>query len=164
MGRGRTPTPTAILKARGSYRADRHGKKGEVVEPPPELPACPEHLDAVARSTWARLAADLYALGVLTSIDVGILATYCAVYSRWVEAEVRLRADGFMLTGKKNGKVYQNPYLAVVNRFVDQLTKLGAELGLSPAARTRVRIPPPKPPGEFSLERFMMKPVLKIAK
>ena len=37
------------------------------------------------------------------------------------------------------GNIIQNPYLSIANRALDQLNKLGAEFGMTPSSRSRVK-------------------------
>lgn len=71
-----------------------------------------------------------------------MLAAYCQVWSRWVLAERMVAKTGLMLTSKRTGVLYPNPYLSVASRALDQLTRLGQLFGLDPSSRTRLKTPP----------------------
>ena len=43
-----------------------------------------------------------------------------------------------MIIKTPNGSVQQSPYIGIINRQAVLVKALGAELGLSPAARTRI--------------------------
>ena len=49
------------------------------LNPQPQIarPDAPDHLTGLARSEWDRVVVDLVALGNLTDLDRGALATYC---------------------------------------------------------------------------------------
>ena len=63
MGRrGPPPTPTPMLKLRGSWRADVNR-----AEPQPEMgkPKCPDWIDVYAKAAWKQLVPQLEQMGVL---------------------------------------------------------------------------------------------------
>lgn len=135
--KGRPPVPTALKILRGNP-GKRPLNKNEP-QPEVEIPDCPPHLDEEAKAEWERLAAELAALGILTNIDRGVLATYCLSWSRWVKAELMVQKTGEILKSKDGG-LYQNPYLAVANRAKDDLRAIGALLGLNPCDRVRLHV------------------------
>ena len=133
--RGRKPKPTALKRAKGNP-----GKRGyNHAEPvPPEgLPDCPEHLTDAARDEWHRIAQALYDMGVLTLVDRAALAAYCQCYGRWVEADRMLESTPKLLK-TKSGYVQQSPWLSVSNKQLELMGRYMAELGLTPASRSRV--------------------------
>lgn len=135
---GRKPTPTALRRARGNpgKRAWNHA------EPVPEggMPTCPRHLSGAAKTEWKRLAASLHRMGVLTVVDRAAMAAYCQCYGRWVEAERKL-AETPTLIRTPSGHVQQSPWLSVANRQLDLMGRYMTELGLTPAARSRIVAP-----------------------
>lgn len=132
---GRRPKPTAIRRAEGNpgKRAWNHAEP----QPPTAKPTCPRHLGAIARTEWQRLAGVLHRMGVLTQVDRAALAAYCACYGRWVEAERRL-AETPALIRTPSGHVQQSPWLSIANRQMELMGRYMAELGLTPASRSRV--------------------------
>ena len=58
--------PQAIKRAAGTYRNDRDGQGLDL---PAQKPQTPEHLDAISRETFDRLATRLEKLGVVTELD-----------------------------------------------------------------------------------------------
>ena len=78
-------------------------------------------------------------MGVLTTIDRAALAAYCQAYGRWVEAEERMR-DGQMLYKTPSGHVQQSPLLSIINKQLELMGRYMAELGMTPAARSRVSV------------------------
>ena len=124
--RGRKPKPVR----RGANRDD-------VPVPPDALPRCPAHLSDVARKEWRRLAKPLYDMGVLSVVDRGALAAYCQAYARWVEAEENLARTPTLLK-TPSGYVQQSPWLSVANKQLELMGRYMAELGITPASRSRV--------------------------
>jgi len=133
--RGRKPKPTAIRRLDGNP-----GKRGyNAAEPaPPEgLPDCPPHLTDLARAEWDRIAATLHQMGVVTTVDRAVLAAYCQAWGRWVEAEEKLKETPVMLK-TPSGYVQQSPWLSVANKQLELMGRYMAELGITPASRSRV--------------------------
>jgi P27 family predicted phage terminase small subunit len=50
-------------------------------------PEAPAFLVGYACDEWYRIAGGLHRLGLLTALDVMLLASYCVAYARWREAE-----------------------------------------------------------------------------
>ncbi len=134
---GRKPKPTALKELAGNP-----GKRPlNRYEPQPrvKLPPCPAHLTKSARAEWRRMGKELLALGVLTTVDRAALAAYCVAYARWAEAEKQVEKLGTIVK-TANGNLIQNPYLAVANRAMEQMTRLASEFGMTPSSRSRVQV------------------------
>src|SRR5688572_2686915 len=134
---GRKPKPTALKMLAGNpgKRALNHA------EPKPRLvlPKPPEHLSDDEKLKWKIAVRELYPLGLITTIDKDALAMYCVIFVRWMKAEKIVREKGEIIKTAA-GNIIQNPYLSIANRALDQLNKLGAEFGMTPSSRTRVKV------------------------
>lgn len=141
--RGPKPTPSAIKKARGTYRADRAAPNE--IEPALGAPRMPAWLDKTARAEWRRVVPQLEETCVLTRVDGSTLEAYCSNYS----AAVRLQqlADDEPLIDGLHGKK-ENPAASAARKHWQLVRQFAAELGLSPAARTRVGAPDTSEPTE----------------
>lgn len=133
---GRKPKPTAVklLEGNPGKRALNHA------EPKPRvvLPRPPEHLSDDEKAKWKATVKELYPLGLVTTIDKDALAMYCVIFVRWIKAEKMVREKGEIIKTAA-GNIIQNPYLSIANRALDQLNKLGAEFGMTPSSRSRVK-------------------------
>jgi P27 family predicted phage terminase small subunit len=87
---------------------------------------------------------ELEKLGLLAHIDRGALAGYCACWSRWVQAEEAIEAEGLTFS-TPNGFLQQRPEVGIANQALRQMHRFAAEFGMTPAARTRISVEPPKP-------------------
>ena len=148
--RGRKPKPSAIRRIDGNP-----GKRGyNALEPvPPDgLPSPPRHLSGEALDEWDRLAVPLHQMGVLTIADRAAFAAYCQAYGRWAEAEERLRTTPVLIR-MPSGYVQQSPWLSIANKQSELMGRYMVELGLTPAARSRVIVdaPPMDDPVEIRL-------------
>lgn len=143
--RGPRPTPSNLLKLRGSRLADRNPD-----EPTPsrELPDAPDWLDDDAAAMWDWLRPRLAEMRVGREIDSNALGRYCHLWARW------RRAEDFI---KKHGEVYplknddgsvrylqQYPQVSIAHKLAAQLSRLEQEFGLTPSARTNIKIEDPK--------------------
>ncbi|MCF3934148.1 phage terminase small subunit P27 family [Acuticoccus sp. M5D2P5] len=136
--RGRKPVPTAMKRANGNPGK----RKLNAHEPRPAdvRPHCPSHLSPLAKAEWRRIAGTLHDMGVVTTVDRAALAAYCQAYGRWVEAERKL-AEGPTLIKAPSGYVQQSPWLSVANKQLELMGKYMAELGITPASRSRIALP-----------------------
>ena len=144
------PTPTAIKIATGNP-----GKRPiNDSEPTPARghPARPSHVKGEAKKEWDRITDELDQMGLLTTADRPALAMYCITWARWQEAEKEVARMGAIVAAPKTKVPMHNPYLAVANTAAAQCLKLLQEFGLTPAARTKVRVgrsEEPIEPGEL---------------
>lgn len=147
--RGPSPKPTALRILQGNP-----GKlKLNPGEPKPptaavDLPS-PAWLTQKAREVWTRLRPDLPWLSVA---DVDLFAAYCSTYARWRDAETFIEAHGLTFVMREPGTkkdeqgkikfIQQWPQVAIAQKSLLMMCKLAGELGLSPAARTRIHVEP----------------------
>ena len=156
--RGPKPTPTPILKLRGSWR----GKDRPDADLQPNLPKMPSRLSPAAKAEWKRRVPELDALGVLQKVDVTILAMYCRDFVEWDAAcrEIDKLKSQFISVGRevsaggvvlKPGRVCQHPLFAIRDAADARLRKSCGELGMGPASRTGLAI---KPKAKSGKSRF----------
>ena len=89
-------------------------------------------------------------MGVLTSVDRALLAAYCQSWALWREAEDEVRKSG-QVVKSTNGSTYMNPWLQAAISARKDMTKLAAELGMSPSNRSRMTVPKEDESAEPSL-------------
>ena len=151
MPRGPKPMPTHLKLVTGNRGRRRLPENEPDVSS--ECPEPPAHLVGPALDEWHNHASTLHSVGILTKTDRAVLAAYCQLYGRWVEAELALAAhrkrmielgddaEGF-LTSTPNGANMQHPLVGVANTAARDMVRYAAELGLTPSARTRVTAAP----------------------
>lgn len=132
---GPPPTPSVILKLRGSTIADRPK------EPKPEkaVPEKPRGLPKVAGRVWDQTVPVLVGMGVLTIADGGALERYCRVFARWLKAEKFLDKNGDVQI-MESGYRQQQPEVNIASNLGKALDRLEAKFGLGPADRARIEV------------------------
>ncbi len=154
--RGPPPTPTNILKMRGSWRASRNPG-----EPKPDRarPRCPTWLDAYAKAAWKHLVPQLDRMGVLTRIDGNAMTRYCQLWSRWRKAEEFIRDHGDSYLAKDSeGKVKglrSYPQVRMANQLAEQLLRLESHFGMTPSARSRIEVPQQDAPDAEDKRKYL---------
>jgi P27 family predicted phage terminase small subunit len=134
---GPLPIPTSILEARGSWRAKVRTAAGEP-RPPVRAPSCPGWLSKDAKVEWRRAARVLVAMRVLCEGDRAVLTGYAQAWAEFRQADEAIQRTGLLVKDAEGG-LKRNPLLAVRNAAHERMVKDAAQLGLTPAARTRVR-------------------------
>lgn len=95
----------------------------------------------VARDAWRKLAPALARSAGLSGEQAAVLAEYCTCLARIDQGERALSRDGVLVTGFAGSKV-RNPWATVLNQYRAHFRSLTGELGLSPAAATRISAAP----------------------
>lgn len=134
---GPPPQPTAIRQVKGNPGHRPYNTAEPIVRV--VAPECPEHLDEVAKREWYRLVPILLAMNVLTDGNYMTLASLCQTYSTMIAAQKKLSETG-LLSKTPSGYIQQSPLVGIVNKCVGTINTLCREFGLTPAARTRVRM------------------------
>ena len=80
---------------------------------------------------------------MLTELDRTALAAHCCAWGHLREAEAAVQRDGLTVPGHR-GVVRKHPALTVINSSLAQLRAWAGELGLTPASRARLDLPPPE--------------------
>lgn len=141
--RGPAKTPTPILKLHGSRRANTR----ESTEPAFETGSgkYPHWLNTDGRKEWTRLVEILDRAGVLTEADRNALARYCKLWMEWRKCQQFIDRNGTTYMpkddcGKPKGKLMKFPQVDYSLKLSTQLLRLEQEFGLTPAARSNVRV------------------------
>lgn len=137
MGRrGPAPEPTALKILKGNPGKRPLNTEEPVVEA--SIPDPPAELSPAAIVEWERISVELFNAGLMSNIDLAGLAAYCSIYARWLESEKNIQISGMIITSP-NGYPIVSPYLAIVNKCLQQMRGYLAEFGLSPSSRSRIK-------------------------
>jgi P27 family predicted phage terminase small subunit len=157
---GRHPKPTALRLLEGNRE---HRTIRAELEPRPErvAPPCPHELKGDARRAWRYIVRELGRMHVLASSDRGQMAAYCDAWGEWCKgrkklAEMSAAAGGgdveMIRVGMKttrhrdgsvtedSGRLVTNPWVIYTRKARADIARYGAELGLNPVQRTRIKM------------------------
>ena len=156
--RGLKPVPTAILAARGSWRA-----KCRTMEPDfAGKPARPAGLGDAAAREWRRILPKLVNAGVVTTADSQTLGAYCVAVEEFHEANRVIGKTGLTMESPQGLKAH--PAVAIRANASERMRKLAAEFGLTPSSRSQVKgLPREKRPEKNSAESFIIDPTARTA-
>ena len=146
--RGPKPTPTPILKLRGSWRGN---SRGPDIQCNQKRPACPkrfitrqktadgEAVRQAAQRVWNRLCSSLHKAGLLTDNYREPFEALCDSYGRFLLACSKCDDDCGMVTVTDKGAAIQTPWFAIRNKMFEQVYKGAASFGLTPADLSAAR-------------------------
>ncbi|MGV4890402.1 phage terminase small subunit P27 family [Streptomyces viridosporus] len=147
--RGAKPKPHLQAVREGTYREDRQSPGVRFAPSDPVEPDWQEHLpgegeeaDRVrehAAHAWARVVPMLVVAAGLTDTQRDTALEYCITWARLVQAERHLSVEG-LVVGTERGNV-KNPWTTIAHQYRAHFRSLVGELGLSPAAATRLTPP-----------------------
>jgi P27 family predicted phage terminase small subunit len=114
--------------SKATLQAIDGGLKG-VPKPPAEIPTG-------MADEWQTIAADMVKREILTAAMAGILSTY--VIALWTARECqRAIAEHGPMVKSAHGMFKPNPANGMMAKAMDTVARLSAELGLTPAARSK---------------------------
>lgn len=132
---GRRPKPTALKLVDGNpgKRPLNHR------EPKPKIGTTPPNwISKEAKTEWRRLYKHLAEIGLLTKADRQVFTSYCIASGRMARAERKIEEQGEVVE-TSNGNEIQNTWLGIYNRADAAMADRAKELGLTPAARSKVQ-------------------------
>ncbi|TCK27982.1 P27 family predicted phage terminase small subunit [Ancylobacter aquaticus] len=118
------------------------GRKAEpvpVAEPVRAVPQPPKAMGAEARKEWRRVMPVLVERRVLSEADIHAVERFCEASGDIVIARTAIAADG-AYTPNRFGELKRHPAFATLREATAEARRWAAELGLSPASRSRVEI------------------------
>lgn len=105
------------------------------------IPKAPATLHVDFRAEWDAIAADMAARRILSASSLGLLETYLT--ARWTVQEAQKAiAEYGMLTKAGHGQLKPNPASGILAKALESVARLSAELGISPAARSKAKFQP----------------------
>ena len=150
MRRGAKPKPTELKKIAGTWRPCRAPAGPESLAPG-LIQGPPAHFSARQREIWAETLANA-PRQLWRKADVGMLEGYVVGRSLLETANIeQAKIDAgnqrpLMVLGDR-GTLIPSPYLRVIRLASEMIARFGAELGMSPSARSTMSIDenPPEP-------------------
>jgi P27 family predicted phage terminase small subunit len=145
-GRKRQPTPSILLK--GTQKSDRINKAEPVRTG--KLPKKPEGLSPIAAKAWDDVIEILIDMRVLDKADGTTVELLCQARADWMEARRAIELDGpYYDSGDGTKKILRpHPMLGVRSDASKRMLTLLAELGMTPASRSKVSAAPSDEPDD----------------
>ena len=141
--RGPAKTPTALKKRRGTDRKDREVENE--VEMPDGTPNAPDFLSPVAVTEWRRVVSQMAKVpGLLSPVDRAELAIYCQAWADWCDLVQKISEQGRTVETPQ-GFVQSSPLVTQMNQAAKVIQQSARQFGFTPASRTNISIPDPKP-------------------
>lgn len=138
--RGPKRTPTAILKIRGSRRANDRPDGSTIAE----MPDPPSRLSGRALEVWHEYAPLIFNAKVLTLRDRNALARYCELTEQYEKALAFVQKYGttYPSTDAQGNTIFRRHSQAIEVRNLSAiLARLEAAFGLEPSARASAGMP-----------------------
>lgn len=139
--RGRKPVPTVLKVLRGNP-----GKRQlNGAEPKPqalEVDVPIELTDEIAKAEWVRSIVPAIGNRHITAADRVLAIAHCELWATWQSQITDAARHPHVVAAGKSKHPMPNPARTMANKTLQLLVKVDAELGLTPVARSRVRIDP----------------------
>lgn len=100
------------------------------------VPKAPAEIPDCMLSEWNAVAADLVERKLLTVAMMGVLSTYIIALWSVRQAQKAVEEHGLLVKTAHN-MLKPNPASGVLSKSSEQVARLSAELGLTPAARSK---------------------------
>lgn len=147
-GSGRKPKPQEMKDLQNTARPDRDNRNAPKFGGKPEMPSLVAALP-YAKEEWERVERELEALDLLKATDQAALAGYCVQWSRWVQAEETVSAEGQTVNepivnkaGEIVGhRVKRHPATIIASDALKLMKAIASSFGFDPSSRTRIHLP-----------------------
>jgi P27 family predicted phage terminase small subunit len=151
MTRGRKPMPTQLKMIKGE-RQDRVNHD----EPQPEtgIPICPVS-DRRVNEVWDYTVEQLRKMRVLTMADRDPLLAYCQAVVMHHRCSELLDGEGYLWQGSDGDVMVPHPAVKMQREAALLIKQFGAEFGLTPSARTRIKVGDQEPAKEQGANRLL---------
>jgi P27 family predicted phage terminase small subunit len=140
--KGRKQLPTIIKEAKGTLRPCRINPNEPQYPAVNGLPDPPLFFGEVAKSEYYTTGNILISLGVLKSVNITTLLTYCRAFETYIESQKDIEKHGFykMVLNEKTGNkvVVVNPFIKIGNDATMIMIRMACELGITPASSSKV--------------------------
>lgn len=139
--RGRKPKPTVVKLLQGNPGGRR--LNDEEPEAPAVEPTKPAHLSPEASEHWDYIVPQLASMGLLAQVDATALELYCETYGTWRRAQDERRERGTDYVMTASGTESIAPWVRLARDSLQAMRQLLAEFGMTPSARSRIRVGKP---------------------
>ncbi len=141
MAKGRKKLPIEIKDLQGTLRKGRDNPEHVVSSGKIEaVTEAPKYFSTSEKIMFLDICRDLINSGVLENPDIEIVAKLVMENTRYYDAMKAMRKSGYTKIDPRSGKSYQAPENAIAANALRAVMSLSAELGLTPAARARLKL------------------------
>ncbi len=122
-----------------------HHTRGRKAEPQPiadavrKVPPAPKHWPDAAKKEWRRVMPVLVERRVLSVADLHAAERFCEAAADIVSARAAIARDGEYITNRLD-ELKRHPAFATLREATAESRRWAAELGLTPAARSRAGV------------------------
>jgi P27 family predicted phage terminase small subunit len=99
------------------------------------VPAPPKWMPAHARTEWRRVVPQLVADRKIAAHELSTVESYCLAIATMRQAEAAIAAHGLTFQTESGPK--RRPETTILKENIEAARRLAAELGLTPASRTK---------------------------
>lgn len=142
MSAGRPPKPKAQKIKEGTYRKDRDLGDTLAFTRVVKIPEPPDHFSDIGKDVWRTICNEMISMELLQTVDVfqlEILITELETYHT-----SRALLNGQYVVPTPQGGTKQNPLINIANVALQNVIRIAANFGLSPAARMRLKLHNPE--------------------
>lgn len=108
------------------------------------VPDVPAHIPPALAAEWRAIVEELTDRKVLTDTMRGAVDTYVLALHNARSAQKAINEHGLLVASGKDGVVKQNPAVSMLGKANETILRLSAELGLTPASRSKPAFQTPK--------------------
>lgn len=161
MGRKAKPITLHVLQGNPNRltkkEIEARKQAEEKLKPKTDKVKAPKWLSKEAKKEFNRIAKELQEIGLITNVDIDMLAAYCDAYVEYQRCTKIIEEEGLMVeyTNKaaETNKV-PHPLLTKKKQLFEQMKSIAGEFGLTPSARAKIAIPKQENKEPSELERL----------
>lgn len=144
MARPAKPTHLKIIQGNPGKRALPKNEP----KPQGDLKTPPKYFNAAQKAEWRYIIKHAPA-GLLKMIDTSALEVYVVARIIHRQATEQLAKEELIVLSPVQKAPMQNPLVPIINRQAEVMLKAAAQMGFSPASRTKVSVDAPNTPSGF---------------
>ncbi|NLW92383.1 MAG: phage terminase small subunit P27 family [Syntrophomonadaceae bacterium] len=137
--RGPAGKPKALKELQGNPGKRPLNQHEPIFPKYDELPKPPAHLTTLAKKEFSRVVPLLHQAGILTQVDINVVAAYSQAFGRWVDAEKAIKIHGMTYESDK-GNIIQRPEVGIASTAMKEMVSFAAEFGMTPSSRSRIKV------------------------
>ena len=104
------------------------------------MPSCPRWVKGEAKKHWDTLGPALVRAGLLSVVDGDVFGLHCDNMAAYEQVSTKLEKLDDWIAKTPNGFEVQSAWLQVRTKLQEMIIKTAREFGLTPAARSSVRV------------------------